>query len=306
MEITLKPGESINKTLQKLKTGDVIILDDGIYFEKVEVWTNDIKIKGKNHLGAIIYNMDYYHKIMPNHNECNTFNTFTVYVGADNVTIEDITITNGSTPSSIYGQAVALHVDGNHFTCNNCVISSAQDTLFTGPLPPDLLERYKYFYPKQRLAGKPSIQIYNKCQIVGDVDFIFGTGTVLFNECEIISIERKDCTGFICAPAHSKNQKFGYLFYKCNLKGKSATYLARPWRDYGSAAFILCNMEKHIIPAGFNKWNGTNRDQTARFFEYTLDTDLSKRESWIKLLTKEEAEKYVEDFNNFINLGDCF
>ena len=44
-------------------------------------------------------------------------------------------------------------------------------------------------------------------------------------------------------------------------------YLARPWRDYGLTTFRNCRMDRHIAPAGFDKWNDTHRDQTARFYE---------------------------------------
>ena len=44
-------------------------------------------------------------------------------------------------------------------------------------------------------------------------------------------------------------------------------YLARPWRDYGLTTFRDCRMDRHIAPAGFDKWNDTHRDQTARFYE---------------------------------------
>lgn len=300
MEVIINNQKSINDYLKKLKNNDVLILEDGIYNEKVEIWQEGITIKALNKHKAIIANKDYYHKIMPNHNECNTFNTFTLYVGANNVTIENIIIRNDATPSNIYGQAVALHVDGNNFTCNSCIIESAQDTLLTGPMPPDLIERYKGFYPQKRLKGLPSKQIYNNCKIIGDVDYIFGTAVALFNECNIISLPRADKNGYICAPAHNKDQKFGYLFYKCNIEAETETYLGRPWRDYGCAAFIKCQLTSSINPLGFNKWNNTHRDKTARFYEYTENVDLTKREPWVNQLSSNEAEKYVEEFMTFI------
>ena len=131
MNIYVKKDKSINQILKTVNPGDILILEDGIYKEKIEVWVPNITIKAQNKHKAIISNNDYYHKIMPNNNECNTFNTFSLYIGADNITLENLIIENTSTPSSIYGQAVALHVDGNKFKCYDCIIRSAQDTLFT-------------------------------------------------------------------------------------------------------------------------------------------------------------------------------
>ncbi len=297
MEIEVKNYESIQKKLEYCKEGDTLLLEDGVYHEKIEIWKNSICIRAKNPKKAIITNHDYYHKIMPNHNECNTFNTFTVFVGGNHVTIKDIIIENSSTPSEIYGQAVALHVDGNYFNCENCIIKSAQDTLFTGPMPDDLLLRYQGFYLDKRLKGSPSFQKYQACEIIGDVDFIFGGATALFQKCKIISLkQRNNHIGFVCAPSHSKATPFGYLFYDCDITGSTPTYLARPWRDYGCCAFIKCRMGEHIVKEGFNKWNNTNRDQTARFYEYTPTVDCSQRVPWSHQLSASEAEDYISEY----------
>lgn len=303
MEIYVNNKQSLNDIINNANPGDKIILDDGVYFEKIEIWKENLIIKSKNKHKAIITNNDYYHKIMPNHNECNTFNTFTMLVGSNNVTLEDLMIKNLSVPSKKYGQAVALHVLGDDFKCVNCIIESAQDTLFTGPLPLDLCERYKGFYDKKRLLGIPSHQQYLKCKIIGDVDFIFGCATALFEECDIVSLFSEKSNAFICAPAHPKGLQYGYLFYKCNIisdETKPYSYLCRPWRDYGQAAFIDCNMGAHILPQGYDKWQNTNRDKTAIFYEYTKNVDLSKREPWVKILSEENAIKYVNNFKKYI------
>lgn len=304
MKYYLNSDQSINETLEKCSPGDIIYLNEGIYYEKVKILKNNVKIIGSNKYNTIISNKDYYHKIMEDYNECNTFRTYSCYVGADDVSIENITIENTATPSSKYGQAVALHVDGNYFKCTNCIVKSAQDTLFTGPLPKDLLERHKNFLPKYQLIGNNSIQIYKECEIIGDVDFIFGCATALFYKCDIVSINNSRL-GYIAAPSHALETKYGYLFYKCNLKGEGTdVFLARPWRDYGSSAFIKCNMGNHINKLGFDKWNDTNRDKTARFYEYTENVDLSSREPWSKILSLDEAEQFVNNFFDYIGFKE--
>ena len=57
-------NESINVTLANMKDNDILILNDGIYNEKVFITNNNITIKAKNLNKAIIQNKDYYHKIM--------------------------------------------------------------------------------------------------------------------------------------------------------------------------------------------------------------------------------------------------
>lgn len=298
--ITVNNEMSINNIIKNAKPGDTIFLKKGIYNEKVIISLNNIKIIGEDMENTIISNNDYFHKILKDGNEANTFRTYTCLITGDNVEISNLTIENTSLPSSKYGQAVALHVCGDNFKCDHVTLKSAQDTLFTGPLPKDLIERYTGFLLKDQLLDKKTTQIYKNCKIYGDTDFIFGCSQALFINSDIISIGK----GFLCAPAHSKDMKYGYLFYKCNLISENnadGTYFARPWRDYGTAAFIDCNVGSHIDNKGFNKWDNTNRDKTARFYEYTENIDLSNREKWVKIFTKDEKDKYLKDYFEYIN-----
>ena len=308
MIYTINNSYSINEILAKCNSGDEIILEPGIYKEKIEIYINNITITGLDKNKTIITNNDYYHKIMEDFNECNTFRTYSVYVGGNNILFKNLTIENSSLPSKKYGQAVALHVTGNNFKCDNCVIQSAQDTIFTGPLPQDLILRHKnYILNPLHTKGTPSKQHYLNCTIIGDVDFIFGCATALFESCIIRSIYRdknnpNEPDGYICAPSHPQELEYGYLFYKCNLisdENVKNVFLARPWRDYGIAAFIDCTMSNHINPKGFDKWGNTNRDKTARFYEYTQNHDLSNREPWVNILSKEESLLYYDNFINF-------
>jgi pectinesterase len=283
------------------------LLKPGIYREKIKIQIDNITLIGEDKNTTIIENKDYYHKIMEDYNECNTFRTYTVFVGANNITIKNLTIRNTSVPSDVYGQAVALHADGNNFKCENVFLDSAQDTLFTAPLPPNLLIKYKGFLPDYEITGNHNRQIYDKCTIRGDVDFIFGGATALFNECEIISLNRNvnhhEAVGYISAPSHNPDIPYGYLFYKCNIKADSNVqnvYLSRPWRDYGCAAFIECNIGNHILPSGFSNWNNTSRYETARYAEYSPNIDTSNRAKWAKMLSKEEAYNYYNNFMKYL------
>lgn len=308
MKYIIDTSFSINEVLSKCVPGDTIFLKKGIYKEKVELLTDNIQLIGESQQDTIITNHDFYHKIMADYNECNTFRTYTCYIGADSVSISNLTIENSCVPSATYGQAVALHVDGNDFLCQDVTLKSAQDTLFTGPLPKDLIQRHQGFLRPPFLKGTPSIQFYKNCTIKGDVDFIFGGATALFEDCRIISIDKDSLAsfepkGYICAPSHDRDLPYGYLFYRCSLlkEGNAKNvFLARPWRDYGCAAFIECTMDDHISPLGFNKWGNTDRDKTARFYEYTIDKDLTRREPWVKEFTSAEAKEYIRKYYSFI------
>ena len=307
MKFTIDSNDSINDTLKKMKDGDTLFLKNGLYEEKIVVLLNNINIIGEKMDEVVISNHDWFTKIMPDYNECNTFSTYTLLIAGNNVNISNLTIENTCTPSSRYGQAVALYVEGDNFKATDVIIKGAQDTLFTGPLPPDLIIRHQGFLPDFQLRGNKSRQIYEDCQIYGDVDFIFGTAQALFINCDIISIPtktRREKLGYISAPAHNKEDEYGYLFYKCNMTSddnNQDVYLARPWRDYGTAAFIDCTYGKHISKLGFNKWNNTNRDKTARFYEYNEEINIKDREPWANQLTKVEKEQYVNEFLKLVN-----
>jgi pectinesterase len=216
--------------------------------------------------------------------EYNTFRTWTLAVCADHVTIEDLSIVNSAGHPEEKGQEVALTVYGDDFTMNRCTLSSTQDTLFLGPLPDDLIERYADFLPDHLRAPKACRQRFSDCLIEGTVDFIFGCGEAVFDRCELRSVYDVRNVGYVAAPAHELRQDKGFLFQGCRFTaqaqvGKGSIYLARPWRDYGLCVFERCTYQEHISPLGFDKWNDTHRDKTARFYERPAQQG---RVSWVR------------------------
>lgn len=296
MIYTINNKCSINDTINKMKENDTLILDPGIYREKVIIKASNIEIKGKDKENTIIINSDYYLKTMPDHAECNTFRTATFQVLGSNVKLSNFTIVNGAVPSKKYAQAVALYAAGTNFICDNMIIKSEQDTLFTGPLPDDLKERYVDFLDEDVRNSPKTKQKYINCTIEGDIDFIFGGAKALFKDCVIVCLNKR---GYIAAPSHSKDDEFGYLFLKCNIIGNKEVdnnyYLARPWREYGKVAFINCNYDIYINDELFSKWNDTNRHEKCKFLIY--DENYSGNlANFGKKLTKKEADVYVFDF----------
>ena len=91
-----------------------------------------------------------------------------------------------------------------------------------------------------------------------------------------------------------------FLFYKCKTTNHKPAYLARPWRDYGCVAFIDNEIDSNIVPDGFDKWNNSNRDKTARFFEYSKHIN-TERVKWSVQLDEQESKEYVYNFLNYIN-----
>ncbi len=297
--ICINPGENITGALHGAEPGARIVLAPGTYREKVEISVPGIEICGESAGNTRIVWGDYAKKLDERGVEYNTFRTYTVAVLADGVTFRDITIENDALEPETKGQEVALTVCADGFTAENCTFLSTQDTVFCGPLPDDLIERYDGFLKDELRRGGAMRQIFRGCFIAGNVDFIFGCGDTLFERCEIRSVYDVRGHGYTAAPAHAAEQEVGFVFDGCRFTcgdsvADGSIFLARPWRDYGKCSFISCEYGRHICAEGFDKWNDTQRDKTARFYEYG---DIpSGRVPWSRRLTDGEREGLLKAF----------
>lgn len=272
----VNPGSDLQGILDAAQPGDTIHLAAGDYRQKVVLRIPGLTLIGEGADRTRIVWDDYANKIHADGKEYNTFRTWTAAVCADGVTMEDLAIVNDSLHPEVKGQEVALTVYGDDFTMTRCRLTSTQDTLFVGPLPRDLIQRYDGFLPDELRADRNLSQTFRECLIEGTVDFIFGCGKALFDRCEIKSLVDARNVGYVAAPAHSREDapglRDGLTFRECAFTCEDGVtpgsiYLARPWRDYGLCDFEDCTYGPHIHPDGFDRWNDTRRDQTARFFE---------------------------------------
>lgn len=289
---------TITKALALINPDDEneIFIKTGVYYEKIKVTGNNIKIIGENQQKTIITYNDYATKIHADGKEYNTFRTYTLMLLGNNITLSNLTVVNTSGDGSIYGQAVALATLGDMITIDNCQLLAHQDTLFLGPLPRDLITRYQDFLPSDELIYPINHRVMiKKSFIQGDVDFVFGGANAYFENCTFESLLRP---GYVFAPSTEKDEEYGFTINRSLFKGLSLTpntYLARPWRDYGKVVIMNSKFENHIYNEGFDKWNDTNRDKTCRFYEYNnayLDSHKYHRCHFVKNLTLEETKKY--------------
>jgi len=281
--IRLQPQDDLQAAFDSAHPGDTLLLAAGVYRQKTLLKTADVTICGEGMDKTIIVYDDYALKKDEIGREYNTFRTYTMAVCADHVKIRDVSIVNDALNPREKGQEVALSVIGDDFLMEDCRLSSTQDTLFAGPLPDDLIARYDGFLRDELRAKTPGRQVYRRCLIEGSVDFIFGCADALFEACEIRNVFDGRSIGYIAAPAHAPEQTRGFLFRNCRITkdenvAAGSIFLARPWRDYGLCRFESCRYDDHIHPDGFDKWNDTERDKTARFYESPA---VSGRVAWI-------------------------
>ncbi|WP_167615907.1 pectinesterase family protein [Maribellus sediminis] len=248
-----------------------IYIKSGVYREKVRVpsWNNQLSFIGEDREKTIITYDDYFEKIDRGRNS--TFFTWTLLIEADDFYAENLTIENAA---GQVGQAVALHVEGNRCVFKNCSLLGNQDTLY--------------------LDGENSKQLFKNCTIEGTTDFIFGSATVVFSECTIIS--RSD--SYITAASTQKDKTYGFVFLNCTLKasdGVTKAYLGRPWRPYAKTVFLNCEMGDHIIPEGWKEWSNSENVSTTFYAEYKNTgpgAATENRVAWSHQLRNKEAKKY--------------
>lgn len=270
---TITPFDNLQEVFDRACPGDKIQLSEGVFRIKATIFVPGLTICGAGSDKTIIVWDDYANKIHADGKEYNTFRTWTLAVCADHVTMEDLAVVNDALHPETKGQEVALTVYGDRFLMEDCVLSSTQDTLFLGPLPGDLIQRYQGFLPDELRQDRPLSQRFHRCLIEGTVDFIFGCGKALFEDCEIRSLCDARDLGYVAAPAHALEQQEGFLFHRCRLTRApgvtdGSIFLARPWRDYGLLCFRDCSYGPHIAAAGFDPWRDSGRDRTARFYEF--------------------------------------
>jgi pectinesterase len=285
----------------------IIKIKAGIYREKIKIDRPRITLIGADAATTIITWDDHAKRLLPDGQPMNTFNSYTLYIGAPDFTARNLTFENSAGDGREVGQALAAYVDADRAAFRNCRFLGHQDTLFTGPLPKNPTPKgLNLIHPVLGLAEAeytgPVRQYYEDCYIEGDVDFIFGSATAFFNRCQIHSRNRGEVVnGYITAASTGPWQEHGYLFKDCRLAGAAgpaSVYLGRPWRPHARVAFIACEMGAHIHPAGWHNWELPERETTVTYEEFGSfgpGANDKTRVKWAKILTPEEAERYTPE-----------
>ena len=273
------PSDDIQQMIGRLPDDGqeaLILLRDGIYTQRLTVRRSHTTLQGAGKEKTVLTCALAAREILSDGYKRGTFRTYTVMTDANGVVLRDLMIENAASPIEEAGQAIALYADGPSLTVENCRLQSFQDTLFTAPLPEKEIEPRGFVGPKEKAPRTPSRQVYRNCEILGQIDFIFGGAQALFENCEIISVDGREhrsvpYQGYVCAPSTLPSQAEGYRFVGCRFTGSKvpdgSVYLARPWREGAMAVFENCELGPHIHPEGFCDWADRGKNGTARFSE---------------------------------------
>lgn len=294
-KFTGKDGDSVSGTPQYRSLGaaltgltanggprTIIFIRNGRYREKLTIDRPRITLIGESREGTVLTYDAAADTPAPGGGTYGTRGSFTLRIVAPDFRAENLTIensfdyaANAAKPDSDKTkmrnpQAVALMTDlgSDRASFFNVRILGHQDTLFTN-------SGRNYFY---------------HCEIAGHVDFIFGAGQSVFEDCDIISLDRGSASnnGYVTAPSTKADTRYGFLFLKSRLRKESpkmapsTVALGRPWHPFnditvnGQSVFIDCWMDDHIGEKGWERMSATDslgarvwyEPEGARFFEY--------------------------------------
>ncbi|MBC7388199.1 MAG: T9SS type A sorting domain-containing protein [Opitutaceae bacterium] len=291
-----KPATDLDYTVSADGTGDFATLQGALDFLPTGTANAKILIKNGTYIGlAYIKGKNKFTiegesrtgVILKGYNNSNlnasTHWRSVVNIQGDDINIISLTMIN-STPNG-GTQAEALKLNGVRNVIVNCEFYSYQDTV--------LIEGKVYF---------------KDCLLEGDVDFIWGTGTVFFQSCEI----RANDNGGYNVMARNGNTNHGYAFADCNITRKStATTTQYLGRDAGASypyaeiVYLNCTMGQHIPAVGWSI-NSTIDATNIVFAEYkSVNTagvliNTSGRSPKSKQLTASQNTQY-RDLNWFFN-----
>lgn len=266
--------EAINAVPDFRKTTTVIFIKNGVYKEKLNLSHSKqmVKMIGENVEKTILTFDDWAQKKNVFGEEKGTSGSSSFYIYGSNFIAENITFQNSAGP---VGQAVALFVAGDKAKFTNCRMLGFQDTLYT--------------------YGYASRQYYYKCYIEGTVDFIFGSSTAVFDDCEIFCKK----AGYVTASSSPDTSKYGYVFLNCRIVGdapENSYFLGRPWRPYAKAVFINCSLGKMIKAEGWDNWSKESNQKTAYYAEYKSigpGANPKGRVAWSHQLDEQTAQTYT-------------
>ncbi len=317
---TGKAGDSINGTPVFRTIGDamngmtanggaraVVFIRNGRYHEKLTIDRPRITLRGESRDSTIITYDAAADTPSPGGGRYGTRGSFTLRIVAPDFRAENLTIenafdyaANAAKPDSDSTkfrnpQAVALMTDlgSDRAMFVNVRILGHQDTLFTN-------SGRNYFY---------------KCYIAGHVDFIFGAGKSVFDDCDIVSLDRgsKTNNGYVTAASTPIKEKYGFLFLNSRLKKESqgmapqSVTLGRPWHPFAdpdavaSVAFINTWMDDHIGTKGWDRMSSIDSTGTrvwyepasARFVEFGSKGPGAIRSPVRRVLSEKEARAYT-------------
>ncbi|MEU3518611.1 pectinesterase family protein [Streptomyces sp. NPDC006654] len=224
----VRPGESVQAAVDRVDgPGWTIVVHPGTYREVVDVPPDaaELTLRGalRDPRAAVIIFDHANGTKRPDGTTYGTAGSATFTSAASGLTVRDLTVANdwlrADHPEITGTQAVAAYTYGDRTLFENVRLLAHQDTLFVDTTTPDAFDR----------------QCFRRCYVEGDVDFVFGRATAVFDRCHFHTLPRDvgfTPKGMVFAPSTARANPHGILAVRSRFTSGAqdgAYKLARPW-----------------------------------------------------------------------------
>ncbi|MDX8036687.1 pectinesterase family protein [Lentzea sp. BCCO 10_0856] len=286
---------TVQSAIDAAPAGGVITLRKGVYREVVKIPASK---KGLTLRGAtgraqdVVIDFDNANGTKkPDGTTYGTSGSATATIAADDFTARDLTFRNSfdraGHPEITNTQAVAVKATGDRMFFDRVHFEGHQDTLYADT--PNVATR--------------SRQYYRDCAITGDVDFLFGRATAVFERATITALNRGgDPNGYLTAASTQRANPYGFLIVDSQVRSDAPAgtyYLGRPWHPGGDTEAIAQVVIRNTkLPAAIKAAPWTDMSgfpwREARFAEYRNTGPGAGQGTDRPQLTDDQAKRFTK------------
>ncbi|MFJ8502455.1 pectinesterase family protein [Streptomyces avermitilis] len=224
----VRPGDSVQAAVDAVTgPGRTIVVHPGTYREVVTIPADKagLTLRGatRDPRDTVIVHDNANGTQKPDGTTYGTAGSATFTSAAPGLTVHGLTLANdwlrADHPEITGTQAVAAYVTGDRSSFSHVRLLAHQDTLFADTTALTAFDRHHY----------------RDCYIEGDVDFVFGRATAVFERCHFHTLDR-DVTfkpeGMVFAPSTARANPYGFLAVRSRVTSGAedgAYKIARPW-----------------------------------------------------------------------------
>ncbi len=152
-----KVQDAINSIPKENTQPITIFIKSGTYTELLTIDRPYLTLEGEEVTSTILTFHNYANMLMEDGMKRGTFRSQSVFIDTHDFTAKNITFENSAGLGREVGQALAVYIDGDCIYFENCHFLGDQDTIFTGPLPPTVIQKNGFVGPKEfapRINGR--------------------------------------------------------------------------------------------------------------------------------------------------------
>ena len=195
----------------------IVFIRNGRYHEKLTIDRPRVTLLGESRDGAVLSFDAFADMPTPTGGTYGTRGSFTLRIVAPDFRAENITIENAfDYPANAAKPDSGIKAQSPERSGNRCF----DDGLSLGA-DRSVFANVKIVGHQDTLFPNSGRSYFHRAEILGSVDFIFGAGQAVFDDCDIVSRDRgsKTNNGYVTAPSTKADRPFGFLFPKSRLEG---------------------------------------------------------------------------------------